>query len=256
MISVVMATYNRAATVMRAINSVLSQSLQDWELIIVDDGSTDETLQILASIDDARVRVFRHPKNQGVTAAKNTGLDHVRGEWFTTFDSDDEMTVDALATMLECVERTGATAITCDCMDSATGEISGSGPNEDGWMSAAETAKCRGDQWGITRTALLGNLRFDGRVPGYESMVWLKIDQIARRYYIHRALLVRHTEGTDRVTVNLRANAFRRKVRIFSAIGEDQTYLKALNDADPQTYRQMIWRVRVARLLQPLLRRH
>jgi glycosyltransferase involved in cell wall biosynthesis len=78
MISVVLPTYNRATTLPRAVNSVLRQSFPDWELIIVDDGSTDETPQFLPTIRDPRVVVYRHPENRGVTAAKDTSLHHAR----------------------------------------------------------------------------------------------------------------------------------------------------------------------------------
>ncbi len=76
-ISVIMATYNRADTLQRAIDSVVQQSYGDWELIIVDDGSTDATAEVLESVTDPRVSIQRHPRNRGMHAAKNTGLDHV-----------------------------------------------------------------------------------------------------------------------------------------------------------------------------------
>lgn len=254
MISVVMATYNRATTLTRAVNSVLAQSLQDWELIIVDDGSTDESPQILAGIDDSRVSIHRHPKNRGVHAARNTGLNQIRGDWFTLLDSDDEMTPDALAVMLECAERTGATAITCNCTDSVTGKMSGIGPTKDGWLSAAETARCRGEFWGITRTSLLGDLRFEERLRhGRLNLVWLKINRVARRYYVHRALRIYHTEGADRVTLTKHKETVGDKVRAYSVVGEDGAYLEALKESDPQGYRRTMLRVWVARVLHPLL---
>jgi glycosyltransferase involved in cell wall biosynthesis len=253
MISIVMATYNRATTLMRAVNSVLAQSLQDWELIIVDDGSTDETSQILARIDDSRVSVQRHPTNRGVTAAKNTGLDQIRGDWFTTLDSDDEITPDAFAVMLECAEETGATAITCNCADSVTGKMSGTGPTRDCWLTSEEAGRSRGEFWGLTKTSLLGDLRFDERLPGFESTVWLKINLAARRYYLHSALRIYHTEGADRVTVASRHAGTKRKVTVYAVLGEDRAYLEALKAQDPRGYRRTMLRVWAARLLQPFL---
>jgi len=255
MISIIMATYNRAATLMRAVNSVLAQSLPDWELIIVDDGSTDETPQILAGIDDLRISMHRHPTNRGVTAAKNTGFDHIRGGWFTLLDSDDEMTPDAFAVMLECAERTGATAITCNCTDSVTGKMSGIGPTCDGWLTAEEAGRCRGEHWGLTETSLLGDLRFDERLPGFESTVWLKINAVARRYYLHRALRIYHTEGADRMSMTSRHAGLKRKVKVYAALGEDAMYLEALRAQDPEGYRRTMPRVWVARVLRPLLGR-
>ena len=67
------------------------------------DGSVDETTAIVGRwySSDSRIRVFRHESNRGVTAAKNTGFDHIQGEWFVMLDSDDEMTPEALAVLLK-----------------------------------------------------------------------------------------------------------------------------------------------------------
>jgi glycosyltransferase involved in cell wall biosynthesis len=249
MVSVIMATYNRAPTLPRAVNSVLRQSLSDLELIIVDDGSTDDWPRFLSSITDPRVVVCSHRENRGVTAARNTGLGHIRGEWFTFCDSDDEMTPNALSVMVECAARTGATAITCNCTDYATGRMTGIGPTQDGRLSTEETARSCGDHWGLTKTSLLGDMRFDERLPGLEGVLWLKINRIARRYYVHRALSIVHTEGLDRVTVAHRRAGIRDKVRLFCVLGEDRAYLEALRTANPRSYRLTMLRVWVARFL-------
>ncbi len=130
-----------------------------------------------------------------------------RGEWFTTLDADDEMVPEALEVMLACAERTGATAITCNGLDTSTGRFSGIGPTADGWLTPEQTARCRGDFWGLTMTSLLGELRWDERLPNYQAPVWIKINRKARRYYIHRALAIIHTEGADRITETSRTPA-------------------------------------------------
>jgi hypothetical protein len=88
LVSIVMPTYNRADTIQRAIASIRAQSWSDWELIVVDDGSTDDTTSRLAGLD-SRIRLLRQ-ENQGVTAARNTGLAAVKGELIAFLDSDDE----------------------------------------------------------------------------------------------------------------------------------------------------------------------
>ncbi len=87
-VSVIMPTYNRLATIRRAIDSVLGQGFADWELIIVDDGSTDGTDTAL-QYDDERIRVVR-TGNHGAAAARNTGVSLSRGRYITFLDSDDE----------------------------------------------------------------------------------------------------------------------------------------------------------------------
>lgn len=124
MISIITPTYNRSSDLQRSVNSVLQQTYEDWELIIIDDGSTDETPDIVARMSDPRIRVHRHSPNRGVTAAKNAGFDRIRGEWFTILDDDDEMVPEALAVLIGCAGETGATAITCNCVDSVSGVCS------------------------------------------------------------------------------------------------------------------------------------
>jgi len=87
-VSIVLPTYNRADIIGRAIKSVLRQTFTDWELIIVDDGSTDNTSSVV-NITDSRIRFVRQD-NRGVYAARNTGLRLAEGRYITFLDSDDE----------------------------------------------------------------------------------------------------------------------------------------------------------------------
>jgi hypothetical protein len=136
-------------------------------------------------------------------------------------------------------------------MDSVTGETSGTGPVADGWLTADDTAKCRGEHWGLTRTHLLGDKRFNERLPGYENTLWLKINARAHRYYVHRALRVYHTEGSGRITVARRG--IRRKVQIYSALGDDREYLGELRVHDARMHRHLIVCIWAARVLHPIL---
>ena len=87
-VSVILPTYNRADTILRAVKSVIAQTWQDWELLIVDDGSTDGTADLVRALDP-RIRVLQQ-QNAGVYVARNTGLQAGRGEYFAFLDSDDE----------------------------------------------------------------------------------------------------------------------------------------------------------------------
>lgn len=90
MISVVIPAYNAESTIARAINSVIAQSIGDWELIIIDDGSIDATPTIIDryASRDSRIKVV-HKENSGVSAARNDGIKLATGEWITFLDSDD-----------------------------------------------------------------------------------------------------------------------------------------------------------------------
>ena len=89
LISVILPTYNREHLLRRAIDSVLEQSWRHIELIVVDDGSTDETAALLDTFDDPRLSVIRFDTNRGASAARNAGLAQARGDFVTFMDSDD-----------------------------------------------------------------------------------------------------------------------------------------------------------------------
>ena len=89
-VSAIITTYNRACLLPRAVSSVLSQTYDDYEVIIVDDCSTDDTQQVVDAITDSRIRHIRHEVNKGVSAARNTGIANARGEYIAFLDDDDE----------------------------------------------------------------------------------------------------------------------------------------------------------------------
>ncbi len=96
-VSVVLPTYNRAHTLDRAVGSVLGQTFGDLELIIVDDGSTDDTGAVVSGFNDPRIRYVRHDVNRGANVARNTGIKLSRGEYLAFQDSDDEWLPEKLA---------------------------------------------------------------------------------------------------------------------------------------------------------------
>jgi len=89
-VSVVIPTYNRAHLIGKAIQSVFNQSYQDFEIIIIDDGSTDNTEEIIKGYKDKRINYIKHERNQGISAARNIGIKKARGEYIAFLDSDDE----------------------------------------------------------------------------------------------------------------------------------------------------------------------
>jgi succinoglycan biosynthesis protein ExoO len=109
-VSVVMANYNGAAWLEPAIASVLGQALDDLELIIVDDASSDDSLGVMktAAAGDSRVRVIVQPANAGPGAARNRALDAAEGRWIAVVDSDDLMDPDRLSTLVARGDQDGA----------------------------------------------------------------------------------------------------------------------------------------------------
>jgi hypothetical protein len=105
--SIVIPVHNRSALVRRAIASCLSQESGDFEVIVVDDGSTDRTPDDVAEIAaaDPRVRLIVQTANRGACPARNAGADGASGEWIVCLDSDDELTADALPLMASAIDR-------------------------------------------------------------------------------------------------------------------------------------------------------
>jgi glycosyltransferase involved in cell wall biosynthesis len=102
-IAVIIPTFNRAGLVTRAIASVFAQSSPASEIIVVDDGSKDNTHEVLASVGP-RIRPI-HQANAGLSGARNTGIDAASSEWVAFLDDDDEYTADRLAIVRESIRR-------------------------------------------------------------------------------------------------------------------------------------------------------
>lgn len=106
-ISIVLCTYNRAHTLRESIDSILAQTFEDFELIIVDDGSTDNTLELLKEYKDDRIRVFAQKENQSYCIAANYGMKQIRGDYVAFATSDDLWEPKKLKRQMEILERSG-----------------------------------------------------------------------------------------------------------------------------------------------------
>lgn len=104
MLSIIVPVYNTGQYISQCIESVLNQSYCSFELLLIDDGSTDESGAICDEYakKDSRIRVF-HKENGGVSSARNLGLDHASGEWIYFVDSDDQVLPGGLQTMVDCI---------------------------------------------------------------------------------------------------------------------------------------------------------
>jgi teichuronic acid biosynthesis glycosyltransferase TuaG len=115
LVSVLMPAYNAGRYVAESIESVRAQTLQDWELVVVDDGSADDTGEVVRRLAeaDARVRYVRRP-NGGQAAARNTGLGEARGRLVAFLDADDLWLPEKLEAQIEVLERTGVDLVYTD----------------------------------------------------------------------------------------------------------------------------------------------
>lgn len=107
-VSFVIAAFNAADTITRAIDSALAQEDVEVEVIVVDDASPDDTAAVVEAIADPRIRLIRLPANRGPGGARNAGLDAARGEWVAILDADDTVRPGRLARMIARARREGA----------------------------------------------------------------------------------------------------------------------------------------------------
>ncbi len=106
-VSIIVPTYNRAHMLDRCLASIQQQTFTDWELLVVDDGSSDNTVEIVERWQrtDSRIRLIRQPVNKGVSHARNTGVNAASGEWVAFNDSDDEWIPEKLERQLARVDQ-------------------------------------------------------------------------------------------------------------------------------------------------------
>jgi glycosyltransferase involved in cell wall biosynthesis len=107
LVSVVIPTYNRANEIGPTLESIIAQTYSHWEAIIVDDGSTDNTAEVIKQFiaKDARIHFIQHERNRGGQAARNTGIRAATGEWIAFLDSDDRWLPESLSLRLAVAER-------------------------------------------------------------------------------------------------------------------------------------------------------
>lgn len=146
-VSVVLPAYNREASIAAAIQSVLRQSWRDFELIVVDDGSTDATLARAREMSDPRLRVIASPRNAGPSAARNRGLAEARGDWIAFQDSDDEWLPEKLERQMRRLRDRGMGDIAAYC-----GMLISSAPGQEAaarlaprYVPGPELARVEGD---------------------------------------------------------------------------------------------------------------
>ena len=106
-LSIIIPAYNCATSITQIVNSILRQDFKDFELIIINDCSTDNTLDILKKLakTDRRIKVVNQNKNGGASAARNTGIAKAHGKYIMFFDADDDIVADTLATFIKAIKK-------------------------------------------------------------------------------------------------------------------------------------------------------
>ena len=104
-VSVIVPTHNRAHTIRRCLDSALGQTISPYEVIVVDDASTDDSTSVVKSISDERLRLITMPSNKGAQAARNVGIKNAKGDYIAFLDSDDEWVPEKLEWQIKEIAR-------------------------------------------------------------------------------------------------------------------------------------------------------
>lgn len=247
MVSIIVPVYNVESYLEEAVKSVLSQTVGDWELLLVDDGSTDGSGAMCDKYakSDSRIRVY-HRSNGGLSAARNTGLDNCKGDWIAFFDSDDVLHPRFIETLLAAASVTDADIVDskmkrfeeshCTFDGPAAGEVTIYDPREAIEKALYQTGALHHSAWAkIYRSSLWQDTRFlEG--CAYEdlevmSRLWPKAGKIAavdaELYgYRQRPGSILHTFGVRRMDVLKVTEAMENQLQK----EEDAELLKAARD--------------------------
>ncbi|MFZ1685799.1 MAG: glycosyltransferase [Flavobacteriales bacterium] len=180
-VTVLLPVYNAGAYLRTAIGSVLVQSFTDFELLLIDDGSTDGSASIIGGFHDPRIRVITHERNRGLVAALNTGLDQARGSFIARMDADDAMRPDRLSKQVAFLEEHPAVAVVAAFVEvmNADGEHTGVWDTDRATITEAEIRRmmprtnCIAHGTVMLRRTMLGDLRYRGKYEDWD--LWLRM---------------------------------------------------------------------------------
>jgi len=210
-VSIVIPTLNRARLLTRAIKSVLNQTYQDIEIIIVDDGSTDETEKVIKRCRNKKIKYIKHKKTIGPGAARNTGIDATCGDYIAFLDSDDEWLPKKLEKQISLfkknVAKTGLTYCGVELVDQYSGKTKEKWlPKYRGYVFEKNLAKnfiVGGSSTVILQREAIKKVgKFDESLPSCEDWdLWIRI---ARHYEFDFApeILVNCFSHSKRISSN------------------------------------------------------
>jgi len=221
-VSVIIPAHNRAPVIDRAIRSVLAQTFRDFELIVVDDASSDTTAEVVSASSQQRTRLIRLASHVGAARARNAGIAESRGEWIAFLDSDDEWLPEKLDRQLTAIGRYGPT---CDVVYSAcyrqrnseSPEVRPKGELAEGNLLDNLLRNKKGataSVYMVRRTALVRAKGFDERFPSANDIdLWLRLASMSCQFAaVQEPLAIKHDSGTGQIKQDAVAKAigFRR----------------------------------------------
>lgn len=207
-VSIIIPTYNRATLIKEAINSVLQQTYSDFEILVVDDGSTDNTKEVMTEIENEKVQYIQLDRNYGACHARNVGIEKASGIYIAFQDSDDIWYRNKLEKQVDFLLEHNADMTFCQLLSTREGSDKKIlHPSKNYKLTEIDFYETLKNFLGSTQTFLLkkecfDTVRFDEELPRYQD--WEFLMQVARSYKIvyQPELLVVQRLGCDSISVN------------------------------------------------------
>lgn len=201
MVSVIIPSYNRATTIKKAVDSVLNQTMRDLEVIVVDDGSDDNTSVVIESIHDTRVRYVKQ-ENLGACVARNTGIAEAKGEYIAFHDSDDIWHPDKLEKQMKVIEIQNADIVFCRLIKINDDETKEYKPDweQEGFLNPIVSLFGIGTQTIIGKREVFEEFQFDKALPRFQEFDLLY--RAVKKYSIYylKEGLVDYYVGSDSIS--------------------------------------------------------
>ena len=186
--SIITPTFNRGSLLPKIWESLKNQTFQDFEWIIIDDGSTDNTKEIVNSFNDSRLVFEKFSQNRGVNAARNKGLDLARGKYVFYVDSDDLLLPNALEIFLklwnEVPEDVGC--VITPCLDLETKKKIGFSEKEKMYLNYEDIVcerKISGEMSACWKREVVGNKRLPEDIIGCEAILWWRLAKKTKIFF-------------------------------------------------------------------------
>jgi glycosyltransferase involved in cell wall biosynthesis len=203
-VSVVVPTHNRSGLLALTLRSVLWQRDVDLEVVVVDDGSTDDTAEVVAALGDPRLRRVHHPTPKGVSAARNRGIAEAGGQWVAFVDDDDLWAPDKLARQLQAARDTGrawayAGAVSVDGGLEIVGGVPPPSPDRVAELLPRFNAVPGGGSNVVVRRDLLRRVGpFDTRLYNTEDWeMWIRLAKLGPPACVPRPLVAYRVHGSN-----------------------------------------------------------
>ena len=213
-VSIIIPTYNRAATISKTIDSFMAQNFTDWEMIVVDDHSNDNTKEVIEEYHhrDARISYMLNARKKGAQGARNTGIQRAQANWVCLFDSDDYVYPDFLSTFVAAIDDK-TDVVTCyarqvNVVDGTTEILTwgGEGNIELDLLNSEKYVNF--DDCIIRKSKLLEIGLLDEDCPAYQEYdTHIRLSRVSQYKWVKEVLMDYMWGGADTMSVNQKKNS-------------------------------------------------